>query len=397
MMRFMMANRRRYSVFTRAGFGAGFPDTPPRTTDLEITRLLMLAVACVSCDFAAKQELPPGASADDEPFHGVQDVALPVSLRTRDVAPGDARAIEATDTVLRVDGEQLLTLDKGRVAAADRPNYILPKLEARLQTPARAELALRLQANLPYETVALILNTARKVGMSHASFQVRRVGDTAQTGFISFREFVMSSKADDLPPITAAAARRWNDFTDKWQPIFDGCRSAESGDCAYVNDNVASGGTLKLELMASGRGLNVDFFRRGLTPAQEAKEEKKLARQLAAKKEKFLQGHLSHEDMVEALLLGDPSTYALFQFRYQEALKPQSALSKTLAPICHDERCAVVVTADPITPLVNVLSMVGAAFPDGTAGPAVAFEMPWTERPKPAVLSEWIAQQSARQ
>jgi len=103
-----------------------------------------------------------------------------------------------------------------------------------------------------------------------------------------------------------------------------------------------------------------------------------------------------HLDTVEALLLGDPSTYALFQFRYQEALKAPSALSKTMAPICQTERCGVVVTADPISPLVNVLRMLGAAFPDGTPSPALAFEMPWTERPKPAVLSEWIAQQSAR-
>jgi hypothetical protein len=100
--------------------------------------------------------------------------------------------------------------------------------------------------------------------------------------------------------------------------------------------------------------------------------------------------------MVEALLLGDPYTYALFQFRYQEALRGPSALAKTIAPMCSKQRCGMVLTADPITPLLNVVSMIGAAFPDGATMPVFAVELPWTERPKPAVLSEWIAQQSAK-
>ena len=162
-----------------------------------------------------------------------------------------------------------------------------------------------------------------------------------------------------------------------------------------MNSNFAQGGTLKMELFASGHGINIDFFRRGLTPAQEADEEKMRAQILAKKKEDFLQGRISHDDMVEAILLGDPSTYALFQFRYQEGLKSPSALTKTMAPMCHSERCPMVVTADAISATLNVVSMIGAAFPDGTPQPAFAFEMPWTERPKPAVLAEFIAQQQA--
>ena len=52
------------------------------------------------------------------------------------------------------------------------------------------------------------------------------------------------------------------------------------------------------------------------------------------------------------------------------------------------------VAADSITPMLNVVTLLAAAFPDGTPMPAIAFEQPWTERPKPAVLSEWIEQQS---
>jgi hypothetical protein len=357
----------------------------------------VLVAAGVACHAGSeKRELPPGASAEDERWRPLLDHELPVSLRTKDQAPSDARVVQATDEELRLDGEPVIALVKGRVPAAEQTGGIIPKLKPRLQLPARGTVALRLQANLPYETIALILNTAHEIGMSNAAFQVRPNGETQKIGWLGVEGFVMSSKADDLPPITAVKHQSWNAFTDKWQSIFDGCRTAASGDCAYVNDNFAVGGTLKMELMASGRGVNIDFFRRGLTPAQEAKEDKKRERQLVQKKAEFLKGRISHDEMIEILLLGDPSTYALFQFRYQEAFKPHSALAKTMGPMCHTERCGIVLTADTITPLVNVVGMLGAAFPDGTPSPAIAFEMPWTERPKPAILSEWIAQQSAK-
>src|SRR5262249_19750588 len=129
---------------------------------------------------------------------------------------------------------------------------------------------------------------------------------------------------------------------------------------------------------------------------EEGQEDKVRSQILAKKKEDFLQGRITHDEMVEILWLGDPSTYALFQFRYQEALKQGSALSKTMAPMCHNERCGMVLTADVITPIVNIVSMIGAAFPDGTQMPACAIEAPWTERPKPAVLAEFIARQQAK-
>jgi hypothetical protein len=171
--------------------------------------------------------------------------------------------------------------------------------------------------------------------------------------------------------------------------VHDACRTALTGNCAYVDATFAKGGTLKIELMASGRGINIDFYRRGLTPEQERAEERAWAAQLAAKKEDFLQGRISHDDMVEILVKGDPSTQALFQFRYEEALKGPSALSRTMGPMCHSERCGVVITADPISPVVRIVNIIGGAFPDGSMMPVFAFEMPWTKKPKPLVTPSW--------
>ena len=358
--------------------------------------LSLAIVSLTGCGLFKKDKTEDSVSAATEAPRPLQDIELPVSLRTGDRLSGDARRLEATDQQLSLEGEVIASLNKGRVAPTEIVNGTIPKLEQKLQARASSTVALRFQANLPYETVALVLSTARKVGMSNAMIQVRPTGSSTNTGWLAIEGYVMSSKADDLPPITAVKAKSWNAFTDEWQATFDGCHTSPNANCAYVNGNIAEGGTLKVELFASGRGINIDFFRRGLSPEQEAHEDKVRTQILARKKEDFLQGRITHDDMVEALLLGDPSTYALFQFRYQEALKKNSALSKTMAPVCHKDRCGVVLTADNITPLLNVVSMIGAAFPDGTQMPAFAIEMPWTERPKPAVLSEFIAQQMAK-
>jgi hypothetical protein len=252
---------------------------------------------------------------------------------------------------------------------------------------------MRLEAIIPYETVALVLNTAKQVGVMNAAFQVREVGNTTRTGWLNVDSYVMSSRADDVPPIQTVNAKSWDAFTAKWKDVTSACRTAASGNCAYADTNFAKGGTLKIELHTSGRGLNINFFRRGLTPAQEHEEEVKRKKDLAKKKESFLQGHISHEEMVEYLLLGDPSTQALFQFRYQEALAAPSALSQTIAPVCGQDRCGVLIAADKISPMVRMITLMGAAFPDGSTQPAYAFEMPWTKRPIPTGLPEWASRE----
>ena len=67
-----------------------------------------------------------------------RDLALPVSLRSRDADPIEPRVIEATTEGLRLDGELVIPLSNGKVAPADRALGILAKLESRLQSPARA-------------------------------------------------------------------------------------------------------------------------------------------------------------------------------------------------------------------------------------------------------------------
>jgi len=344
--------------------------------------VLLLALVAFGC---GKEEEAPAASADDGLDQPLSDLDLPVSLRSGDAAPTNAATVEATSQQLRVDGTAIATFERGEIADSDHANGVIPKLAEVLR--GRSAVAMRMQANLPYETVALVMNTAKQNGIHDIRFQVRPVGgDVSSTGWLDPGRFVMTTKAEELPEIPGTKERSWNDFTEHWQAIFDGCRSARTGNCAYVTDNFAEGGTLRLELMASGRGINVNFFRRGLSEEQQIDEEEKRAALVARKKDDFLNGRITEDEMIETLLLGRPATYALFQFRYQEALSKPSPITGTIAPVCRSRECGVVVTADPQTRFVNLLSLIGAAFPDGTPMPGLGFDMPWTERPKPADL-----------
>lgn len=354
--------------------------------------LLAMASACSD----KSDELPAGASASDPAAHPLSDMELPVSLRSTDPAPTGAGQIEATKEQLRLDGELVVALDRGRVPAGEQSNGVIPKLAAKLKTAHRSSLGLRLQANLAFDTMALVLNTAKQAGIHNAALQVRKTGASSETGWLALDAFVISTKDDDLPNIPGAEVRSWNDFTDQWQKVFDACRTAATGNCAFVNSNFAKGGSLRIELMTSGRGVNVNFFRRGLTKAQEDEEAKHLKAQLDAKKEDFLQGRITEEELMEVLLLGDPSTYALFQFRYREALTAPSPVQGTMAPMCGSQNCGVVVTGDPISPVLKIASLIGAAFPDGTPKPKLAIELPWSKRTPPADLAAFIAEQQEK-
>jgi hypothetical protein len=342
---------------------------------------------------ACKKEEPPGATAADETGRALSDMELSVSLRSGDAAPSNAALVEATTEQLRLNGAIVIPLEKGRPGEkdADRVAGTIPKLVPLLK--GQTSVAIRFQANVVYETVGLVLNTAQQQGISNAYFQVRTPGGGAKTGWINVSGYTMANRAEDNPVIPGGAQQSWDAFTAKWKDTLNGCKTAQSGNCAYVDDNFAVGGTLKIELFASGRGVNVDFYRRGLTPAQEEEEHKNRMKHLATKKEDFLQGRITHDEMVEILLLGDPSTQALFQFRYQEALESPSAITDTMAPVCHDSgvRCGVVIAGDNVSPIMKILTLLGAAFPDGKAMPAIAFERSWTPRPK-YIVPEWASE-----
>lgn len=324
----------------------------------------LLAAACASAlvvGCGAKEEDAPAAP---ESIVGLME--LPVTMRTTDPAPTDFRKVEISPTELRVDGENVLTLTSGRLAPADRGGDIIPKLKEKLATPARATIAIELHAGTPYGTTALVLATASTAGIRNVAFKVRKVGGSSDTGWLSLNGFHTVSAGTDAT-FENVSTRPWSDFVNAWEAVEGACRGAATGNCAYKADKVAEGGQLLIVLHSSGDGINLNFKQIGAPGVDAA---------VAAAKPavKMLEG--VPVDPVRELEEAPPATSASFQFRAKEAQSSPSAVTATMKPICGTAVCGALVQADAITLSTKVLALAGAAFPDGTPAPSLAFEVP---------------------
>ncbi|HEX7480405.1 MAG TPA: hypothetical protein VF331_21570 [Polyangiales bacterium] len=322
--------------------------------------LVSLALAGCSGD---KQEVKPPSI----PIVGVLE--LPISLRVSMAQPADFADVEISPSEVHVAGQPVLTLAGGTVSAADRQGADLPKLGAALKTPLRSRIALSVSSSVPYETVALVLNTAKQAGFRGVALKVRAPGGGSSTGWISIDDFLVRprSKGDEEVALQSVAARPWSDFTSRWDDIQNACRASPTGSCAYKPEKIAEGGNLKIVLHAAGQGVNVDFSRVGAPPAEEPKKKAKA---------ELLEGVKAPTDVVKDVEDAPPADQASFQFRAQEAVAQPSAVSSTLKPLCGSRACAVVISAEKATLFVRIASLLGAAFPEGTPAPSVAFELP---------------------
>ena len=94
------------------------------------------------------------------------------------------------------------------------------------------------------------------------------------------------------------------------------------------------------------------------------------------KKVEMIDGVPAPKDVVDEALNAPPATEALFQFRAQETVAKPSAITESIKPVCGTSACGVVIQAEKATSFVRVISLLGAAFPDGTNAPNVVFELP---------------------
>lgn len=359
-----------------------------------VTRCLLAGLVVASTAWGCKKEEPLAPAGPVVPPIGVLE--LPVSLRTGDQGPSGNYKVELSPGGIRVDENAVMALDNGNVPAGQVQDGVIGVLKSAF-SGGRARIAVSVNASLPYQTLAQVLNTAAAAGVRNASFQVRKPGGSGTTtGWLSADNFAMTPKTDLEVKFANVAVRPWDDFTKSWQEIHDACRMSRSGSCAYVQNNPATGGNLKIVLHSSGKGVNVNFFRVGFSAEQLAEESQKREAAINEKKRAFLDGRMKQMDLeAELLKAEEPASQALFQFRQDEALAAPSAISGTLRQLCGTSACGAVVSADPQTLSVRVVSLIGAAFPDGTPPPSLAFEMPWTEKPVSAASPLGAAQAEA--
>ena len=73
---------------------------------------------------------------------------------------------------------------------------------------------------------------------------------------------------------------------------------------------------------------------------------------------------------------GEPRRSGAFTLRHQDATTEQSALSAIANPVCGAESCQTLVHTDPDTPMMRVVSLIGAFFPNGASQPELRFRLP---------------------
>lgn len=323
--------------------------------------LVIVPLVAAACDDEEEVQQDTG------PTVGVME--LPISLRNADAMPSSAVRIEISPAELRADGQTVVGLDAGRIPDAEKGDGRIPKLAQVLQGgPARRAGAIRLHVNTPYETTALVLGTLKAANMNTVAFEVREPGGSADTGWSTIEDFRVEPEGDEAHRFPAAQQRRWDELVEAWQEVYEACRRDHYVDCAGQPFNPAEGGEMEIRLFARGSALKVEMIRFGMDEEDEAQERPQ---------PQMIEGVPVPGGDSEEEEEGPPVTQGAFTWRFEAATdEGLSPITGAFRPLCGARPCGVVVTGDPETMTMRLVSFVGAAFPNGTESPHLLFELP---------------------
>lgn len=328
---------------------------------------LSIALALQACGRAQEQEAP----ADTTPIVGALEI--PISRNHQAPEPTGAARIEISPRELRLDGRPVLTLESGgRVPAAEASgDHVLPKLRDALAagTP-RTRAALWVNATVPYLTLARVLKTLEASNVREVNFAVRRGTTGTETGWMKLTRWRIAPAGSD-PVAFTSPARPWSDFVDHWREMYSACRESTAYiDCDGTPLNIAQGGELQVQLWARGQGMKVTFVQTNAPPEEDAPPR--------PRGPALIEGVRApppprQEEEVDR---GPIIREGAFNFRHQDSVAENSALSNTVRPVCGSQVCQAVFEADATTPSMRVLSMLGAFYANGFTEPELAFRLP---------------------
>lgn len=343
-------------------------DRPLPPTRALLAGLLSLSLlACGEDASTTAAELPPL----------VGTLELPIAFRNDAPLPSNALRIEASTTELRLDGQPVYTgLSRGMIPDAEWSEPALTALLARIrEAPARSAAAITFMGAMPYQTAVRLVSTLSQAGYHEIAWAVRPPGgDPSVRGWLAMSspQIAPARGEYDFP----GAARPWEHFTAAWRDMYDACRAGQYVDCDGAPNEPVTGGDLQVVLWTRGQGMQMRFNR------IHAPEPVAAAPRQVALIEGVPQAAAPAEEEAPP-----PDTSGTFSFRAEEATHvdtdrstnvqtPNSAISTTARPVCGAAPCSVILEADRETPMMRILSFVGAAFPNGSTAPIIAFRMP---------------------
>ena len=334
--------------------------------------LLGTAALTSSACLVACGESAPETPVELPPIVGTAE--LPLAFRNDGNAGSGALRIEASTAELRVNGQPVYTgLARGVVADSEHTAEGLTQLLAAVRAaPASQQANITLAGMVPYETAVRVIQTLNTAGYHNIAFAVRAPGSPlTSSGWMTLSNV---QTAPATGPVTfATGTRPWSDFTARWADMYDACRAGNYIDCDGSPRVPSVGGEVQLTLWSRGQGLQMRFNQLN-APEAEAP-----VGQVA-----MIEGVPSAAAPVEEG--PTPDTNGVFSFRYEEATRTEttpagavqahSAISETARPVCGAAACPTLVEADGNTPMMRVLSFIGATFPNGAMAPNLALRLP---------------------
>jgi hypothetical protein len=316
---------------------------------------LAASLACAAC--SEGEEI----KADAVPIVGVLE--LPLAHRNSGSAPASAARVEVSPSELRVDGEPVFALENGKVPAAEASGHELPKLKAKLG--GKGALAISAHATIPYATLARVMHTGAQAGAREFAFQVRKPSAPKEAGWLTIRQNQFTDTAED-GKFSEAELLAWDEFVKGWDESLSACQGSSRADCGYAPMAKAQGGKLDMLLRVRGAGLALRMRQTGAPEQPKTEKPKRKVEMLDGIKAAAAQPAEEPE----------PSTEHVFTLRADQATAVPSPISGITQPVCGSRTCPAVFEADGISMTVHVLSLLGAAFPDGTPEPKVSWVLP---------------------
>ncbi len=321
---------------------------------------LAASAVAIACGTTAAPPPPPA-----EDIIGIME--LPLSHRNGAPAPQNATKIEVSPTEMRVDGTKILTLSSGAAAGGEVANGVLSKLRTALTGgAARRTAALHVHAATPWKTTHAILATLLAANIHEAYFRVRKPGTSSDTGWLEVKGFSMAANADDPVDFANTTPMPWPDFANVWEAVQGQCtRVSEPLNCSPVPEKLAPGGRVQIVLRARGDGVKLEFYQVQVDPTLVAPTTPHPVQMMEGVPQP--QAQPTEEEQFA------PSTDAQYTLRQETTTRVPSPISAMMRPVCGSRACGALAVADPDTMSMRILSLLGAAFPDGTAPPTFAF------------------------
>jgi hypothetical protein len=193
---------------------------------------------------------------------------------------------------------------------------------------------------------------------------VRKPGSNSATGWLALHESHVAPSADDSK-FSPDQLMPWDKFANVWEECLDACQAGmRGGDCGYRPIAKAAGGKLDLMLRVRGPGLALRFRQTGAPPPPEAPKKPKAELMEGLKGAKAANAAAAAEEAPP-----EPATE-------QAAEVPSSPVSAIVRPVCGSISCPAVLESEGISMSGTVISLIGAAFPDGAPEPKLAWVLP---------------------